>query len=84
MEFESGTYWLNVYTNKKNFLNIACTDILNSTNSSYTGIKIMDDMKWKTTECNPYFIVSSSKLIETYDDFNNRFSIFNVNLSNSS
>jgi len=81
--FEPGTYWLNIYVDDKNFLNLACHNVLNSTNT-YIGNKISDEIRWKQADCEPYFMISSSKLIETGYDFENRFSIFDVNLSNSS
>lgn len=83
IKLEPGTYWLNFYVDDKNFLNIACHDILNSTNT-YKGTKLGDEIKWKQEDCEPYFMVSSSPLIDTGLDFENRFSIFNVTLSNSS
>ncbi len=83
IKLEPGTYWLNFYVDDKNFLNLACYESLNST-ISYTGTKNGDEIKWKQADCEPYFILSSAHLIDTGLDFENRFSIFDVNLSNSS
>jgi len=83
VKFEPGTYWLKVYVDDKNFLNIACYESLNSTNS-YIGTKYTDKIKWKQANCEPYFMISSAPLVDTGLDFENRFSIFNVFLSNSS
>lgn len=83
LKLESGTYWLNFYVEEKNFIEIACATVSNSTNV-YSGSKFHEDISWKKGECEPYFIVSSAQLIETYEDFSNRFSIFDVTESNSS
>jgi len=67
---EEGDYWLNIYTTEKNILNIAC---FNNTLQDYQGIKFSDEIKWKEANCTPYLIISNAPLIETYEDFNNRF-----------
>jgi hypothetical protein len=74
-KFESGTYWLNVYVSDKNFLNVACQNQINST-TTMIGRKFSDEINWKEDNCNLYYIISSAPLIETYEDFENRFSIF--------
>lgn len=79
---EKGDYWLNIYTTEKNFLNLACYE--DSEKLSLMGTKFSGETKWKETNCTSYFIISNAPLIETYEDFNNRFSIFNSIESNSS
>lgn len=84
IKLEPGTYWLNMYTDKKNFLNVACYDVSNSTDSFIGTNYVGEYIKWNNADCIPYFIVSSSSLIDTGYDFENRFTIFPVALFNSS
>jgi len=81
---DSGTYWLLIYTDEKNFLEISCNEIETNSTKVIIGTKFIDDIKWKNTSCEPYYIVSNSPLTDTYEDFSNRFSIFNSTESNSS
>jgi hypothetical protein len=72
--FEPGTYWLNVYVTDKNFFNVACQNEVNST-TTMIGKEFTDEINWKKGDCDLYYIISSAPLIETYEDFSNRFSI---------
>jgi hypothetical protein len=77
IKLEPGTYWLNFYVDEKNFLEVGCRNVSNSTNS-LIGNKINEEIYWKEHDCEAYFIISDSSLVETYEDFSNRFSIFDT------